>query len=139
MSYQPNLKRKAPPRFDWQPSDAHIKDGQNEDVPRTVRIKHTDFHLDPSGSASTRTTFIPAPASPEKAQHNSRVDEWDNEASVFGPSDQLAHGWDNGRVEDEEGDEEVDAQYQRHLDMQEPGVERTRRKRSAAVSSQLSL
>lgn len=37
-------------------------------------------------------------------------------------------------AEDEKGDEEVDAQYQRHFDMREPDIQCTRRKRKAAVS-----
>lgn len=140
MSYQSKLKRRAPHGFEWHPSDALTSDGRNEDgPPPTIRIKHTDFHLDASGSASTQTTFIPAPASPEKIQRYSHAHDWDNEASVFDGPDQLANGWDNDRAEDEEGDEEVDPQYQRHLDMQEPDVERTRRKRSPAVSFLLSF
>lgn len=134
MSHQPRLKRRAPFAFEWEKVDAGSGYGRNEDgLPPTIRIKHTDFHLDTSGSASTQTTFVPAPASPEKVQRFAHTHDWDSMASVFDAPNQLGNGCDSGKAEDEEGDEEVDAQYQRHLDMQEPDVERTRRKRCVAV------
>jgi hypothetical protein len=56
-------KRKAPATFDWQRA---LEEGEQHPNP-DIRIKHTRFDLEESGTSSSRTTYIPAPASPTKS------------------------------------------------------------------------
>lgn len=135
MSRQ-NRKRSAPSNFDeWNHGDEDT-DHLDTAGARTTRLRHTQFNLG-SGSSklSSQTTYITAPASPEK------VSRPEASASVYEDMDDLpeleecpdSDGEEDGGVF--EGEAELDVQYQRHLiDDADVAAQMPRKKRTTTVS-----
>lgn len=113
-------------------------DSDDDDPPPEVRIPHTQTHLADSGAQSrpARTTYVAGPASPQKNGSSSRsqndsVEHSYYHAGYMDDTAHLAHG-DMGPmetdIEDNESDDDLDPAYQRHLDDQEPGPPKRKRK-----------
>lgn len=129
-----NKRRRDLTRFQWHAHD--------EDKPSaTVRMRHTDFSLDDAGPASLRTTLIPTAPSPSRRRVDSDpvyqedyllTQLYDSQVE-FGLGDMEV---DTGLEQEEAAvleDEGVDPQYQRHLEDNELGTGKTRRKRTVEV------
>jgi hypothetical protein len=112
-------KRRAPLSFDWLP----VQD--DDDVPapaRDIRMRHTHLNLHESGGSSSRTSFIPAPASPAKQSVQPSYEDdfnWNDEPAP------LEINTTNYPF--------LDPAYQHFLDINEPGP--PRRKRTTEVCS----
>ncbi|KZP31898.1 hypothetical protein FIBSPDRAFT_944525 [Athelia psychrophila] len=115
MMPQPKGKRRAAAAFDWH--DIEEDDDRSIDCqePRTTRFRHTGYNLDATGNSSYATTYLTAPASPNKrpAHGSGLVDEEDMDSL---PQLQDCPDSDNDNDNDDrKGDAELDLQYQRHI------------------------
>lgn len=134
-----NRKRRAG-TFEWHQANASA---DNQERP-TVRRKHTDISINMAGPSSTQNSYITAPASPVKSQLSEPIyrDDYllhqmglEIEDELAGPFD----GVEDKEVEDEdegeELEEDMDPQYQRHLNdnVVDGGIAGIRRKRTPAV------
>lgn len=115
-------KRRVPSGFEWHHDEANHLVRPTDGPPPTVRIKHTDLNLDIAGASSSHTTYITAPASPEKRRDQcgptSPNFNWlDGEflPEMLGEQEQ-GHG-----AEEEDEEDAVDPDYQHHIDTIEPG------------------
>lgn len=133
-----NRKRRAD-AFEWH-GDGNA--GADNLAPPTVRRKHTDISIDMAGPSSTQSSYVTAPASPVKSQPSERIYREDYLLHQMGLDieidDGLAGVYDAIEDEDQgdELEEDVDPQYQHHLDDNavDAGMAKTRRKRTPAVS-----
>lgn len=101
--------------------------------PTTTNIPHTEVHLGDSGSRSTQTSFLSAPISPAKTARSSNV-----QAQYYYKDyiDQQTHDEDHlpeplpaeASDCDEESDDDLDPAYERHLNEQEPGPPKAKRR-----------
>jgi len=102
-------KRRAPSSFDWTP----VLDDTDEPQPLPdIRLRHTQLNLDSAGPSTSRTSYIPAPASPKKRAGPSVNDNYDN------------YNWNPEPAPPEINLENypfLDPAYQHHLDLWEPG------------------
>jgi hypothetical protein len=64
MAYR-NRKRRAPSSLDWTP----VADSDELPPLPNIHIRHTHLNLDPTGSSTSRTSYISAPASPSKTSN----------------------------------------------------------------------
>lgn len=128
-------KRGLPPGFDWTFEDPSGE--KTEDVPQTTYIRHTGFDLEMAGGSSSRTHFVAAPASPEKKSGvdvaYTRYDDDDDDMPALGDTQPESD-------DEDEGDEAVDPEYQKHItQLEDSDAPRIRRKRAPAVSLNASL
>lgn len=139
-----NRKRRAD-AFEWH-EDANA-DADNQ-APPTVRRKHTDINVNMAGLSSTQSSYVTAPASPVKPHPSERIYRDDYLLHQMGLEIEIEDGLAgvSGAIEDEnqrdnlEGDEleeDVDPQYQRHLEDNDAdvGIVKARGKRTPAVST----
>lgn len=123
-------KRRATSGFEWTADDTS---GGVEDAPQTTFIRHTNFDLEMAGGSSSRTDFVAAPASPEKRPGVGVVHmSYDSDLDDIMPA--LGDVCPESDDEDE-GDEAVDPEYQRHsTQLEDSDAPRIHRKRTPAVS-----
>lgn len=136
MSQNPKRKRRGPEGFEWHTdnTDDHTDD-HTDDQPRTTRIRHTNINFDATGTSSFNTSYITAPASPEKRAA----------PGMHGPH--AFDGLDNDTLpglidcDDSDGEEDtaaveeaqLDPQYQQHLNVLDP-ADAPRKQRAPVVS-----
>lgn len=109
-------KRRAPASFDWK----KVSDDNEPQAVPDIRIQHTHLNLDQSRPPSTRTSYIPSPASPSKAgPSNLTYDDFNWNEEPAPPE----INFDNYPF--------LDPAYVHHLDANEPGP--PRRKRTTEV------
>ena len=114
------MSRKRRAQADWVFADPDSDDGR---PPPEIRMKHTQYNLAASGSISSQTSYIAAPASPKKGGAPSTNDDYDSYNWNTDPAPLLL------TVENYPF---IDPEYQRHLDLREPDA--PRRKRTFKVS-----
>lgn len=127
------------PGFEWNSDETQA----SENLHRTTRIRHTNIDLDIAGAASTNTTFITAPASPEKRPGISSTDisygraDDDDDDVMPSLTETLYPDSDDEGDNDALGGVELDPQYQEHLNYGDvSNAPRVRMKRKPAVSDQ---
>jgi hypothetical protein len=112
-------KRRAPLSFDWTP----VADSGDGPPPLPdVRLRHTHVNLDAAGPSRSRTSHIPAPASPSK------------HAGPSFNSDNDDYNWNTEPAPPEltvENYPFIDPAYRHYLDLMEPSL--PRRKRTVEV------
>lgn len=132
-----NRKRRAG-AFEWYQDDTNT--GADNLEPPTVRRKHTDISVNIAGPSSTQSSFVDAPASPVKPRASEPMYRDDYLLHQMGleievVEDGLAGVFDDVEGQGEEIEDDVDPQYQRHLEDNavDGGIGKTRRKRTPAV------
>jgi hypothetical protein len=128
MHLNSNMSRKRQVQADWITADGDSDDERHSRP--SIRIKHTQFNLDISGSTSSQTSFLPAQASPRKKGATS---------SSTAADDYDSYNWNPDPAPPEitvENYAFLDPEYVHNLDMKEPGP--PRRKRTLEVSNPLS-
>lgn len=138
MSQHSKRKRRGPEGFEWTIDNA---DDRADDQPRTTRIRHTNIDLDATGVPSSNTSYITAPASPEKRADLSAHGPYDLEGVV--DDETLPVLIDCPDSDDEEdiaaaGDAQVDPQYQQHLNVLDP-ADAPRKQKTPAVSHSIDI
>ncbi|KZP17622.1 hypothetical protein FIBSPDRAFT_957071 [Athelia psychrophila] len=106
------VARDAAAAFNWHDiEDDHSIDCQE---PRTTRFRHTGYNLDATGNSSYATTYLTAPASPDKrpAHSSGLIDEEDMDSL---PQLQDCPDLDDDNNNNRKGDAELDLQYQCHI------------------------
>ena len=124
MQLHSNMSRKRQVQADWITADDDSDDERS--AWPSIRIKHTQFNLNLSGSTSTQTSFLPTQASPRKKGTTS---------SSTATDDYYLYNWNPDPAPPEitvENYPFLDPEYVHNLDIKEPGP--PRRKRTFEVS-----
>lgn len=136
MSQHSKRKRHGTTDFQWH-ADGQGTVKHGDEQPRTTRFRHTTMNLDATGTSSSSTVYIAAPASPEKRDIPvNRPYESEGE----GTYDDLPALEDCEDSDDEDDtvdavDVQLDPQYQQHLTVLEfADAPRAQKARARAVS-----
>lgn len=119
--------------LEWD-NDSDDEDGDT--TPRIISIPHTEVNLGDSGRQSTRTSYISTLASPPKQATNSNTQPIESQYYREGYFDQQETGFDEDHLPDlcdesecdDESDDDLDPAYEQHLDEQEPGPPKPKRR-----------
>lgn len=139
MSQHPKRKRRGPDGFQWH-ADQSTDDHGDEQL-RTTRLRYTNVNLGTTGASSFSTSYIIAPASPEKRADLSAH----GPHNLEGADDDILPGLIDCLDSDDEeddmaaaGDAQLDPQYQEHLTALESD-DAPRAKRIPAVSHGINI